>query len=57
MAIALVPSEGDIRKAPRRSFHLIYDVCGRESKLWYYTSRSNLPVAIEFPLKSPKNLE
>ena len=45
-----VPSEGDVRRAPLRSFHLIYDVCGREPKLWYYTRRSHRLVAIEFPL-------
>jgi proteasome lid subunit RPN8/RPN11 len=49
-----VPSGGDIRKAPLRSFHLIYDVCGCEPRLWYYTRRSRRPVAIELPLEVQK---
>ena len=32
-----VPSKEDLRQAPLRSLMLIYDVCGREAKLWRIT--------------------
>ena len=34
------PSNSDSKATPRGSFHLIYDVCGREAKLWCFVKRS-----------------
>ena len=44
------PSEGDLRRAPQRSIHLIYDVCGRKARLWSCTRRAGLRTAVELSM-------
>jgi proteasome lid subunit RPN8/RPN11 len=46
-----IPSRRDVETTPRGSFHLIYDVCGLEAKLWYFVKRSKETLAIDFPLR------
>ena len=47
-----IPSRGDLAKATLNSFCLIYDVCGREPRLWKIVKRRDQRVANEVPLKS-----
>jgi proteasome lid subunit RPN8/RPN11 len=44
------PSRSDVQATPRGAFHLIYDVCGREARLWYFVKRSTETLAIDFPI-------
>ncbi len=47
-----IPSRGDLSRATANSFCLIYDVCGRELKLWKIVNRRGQRVAKEVPLKA-----
>ena len=47
-----IPGPGDLKGIALNSFCLIYDVCGREPRLWKIMKRRNKRVAQEFPLKS-----
>jgi proteasome lid subunit RPN8/RPN11 len=42
-----VPGEGDIRGAPLRHLMLIYDVCGREVRLWQIVLRKGRKTAVQ----------
>jgi len=48
-----IPSRGDLARTALNSFFLIYDVCGREPRLWKIVKRNGQRVADEVPLKSP----
>jgi len=47
-----IPGRNDLARATLNSFCLIYDVCGRELKLWKIVKRRGRRVAQEVPLKS-----
>jgi len=47
-----IPGPGDLAGTALNSFCLIYDVCGREARLWKIMKRRNKRVAKEFPLES-----
>src|SRR5229473_7338781 len=51
-----IPRRGDLARTALNSFCLIYDVCGREPRLWKIVKRRDQRVAKEVPLKSQQKL-
>jgi proteasome lid subunit RPN8/RPN11 len=47
-----LPSQGDLKKGFFRGVELIYDVCGREFKLWRLRTRGHRRIATELILIS-----
>jgi proteasome lid subunit RPN8/RPN11 len=47
-----IPGRSDLVRTTLNSFCLIYDVCGRELKLWKIVKRRGQKVAQKVPLKS-----
>lgn len=51
-----VPRRGDLAGTALNNFCLIYDVCGREPRLWKIVKRRDQRVAKEVPLRSQQRL-
>ncbi len=51
-----IPRRGDLAGTALNSFCLIYDVCGREPRLWKIVKRRDQRVANQVPLKSQRRL-
>ena len=45
------PGPGDIRNSHVNGFHLIYDVCGTNARLWRIVRRGRRKVPVEIPLQ------
>ena len=45
-----VPGRSDIRGAPTRGLMLVYDVCGREARLWRIVRRKGCKTAVQLTL-------
>jgi hypothetical protein len=45
------PGPGDIRRAKPNEFHLIYDVCGTDARLWRTDIVNGRKKSIEIPLR------
>jgi len=47
---AAIPGRGDMRGSLLNGRELVYDVCGREARLWKILKRKSRKVAVEVPL-------